>query len=64
MKSIYDNYQTISESETNLATNEVNLNYNNYNNNKLPALLAQYVKIFSKSKYDVGKVRMEPQRIQ
>ena len=58
-----NNYQTISESETNLATNEVNLNPQNSNNNKLPALLAHYVKIFSVSKYDVGKIRMEPQRI-
>ena len=29
----------------------------------MAALLAQYVKIFSKSEYDVGKIWIEPQRI-
>lgn len=32
-------------------------------NNKLPALLLKYVCIFVKSKYDVGHINMELQRI-
>ena len=55
-RTMYNNYQTITESETNVATNKVNLNSQNSNNSKLLALLAQYIKIFSKSKYDVDKV--------
>ena len=51
-----NNYQTISESETILATNETNFNSQSSNSSKLPARLAQYTKIFLKSKYDVGKI--------
>lgn len=32
-------------------------------NNSLPALLSNYTCIFSKNKYDVGRINMEPQRI-
>ena len=62
-ESISNNYQTISESETNLTTNKVNLNSQNSNNSKIPALLSQYIKIFSKSKYDTDKIRIELQKI-
>ena len=45
-RAMNNNYQTISESEINLTINESNFNSQNFNNSKLLALLAQYVKIF------------------
>ena len=45
------------------STNETYLNSQLFNKSKMLTLLSQYVKIFSKSKYDVGIIIMKSQRI-
>ena len=60
---INNNYEQIPESKTNRSTSKTVFSSQICNKSKLPTLLAQYVKVFSKSKYDFGKIRMELQKI-
>ena len=55
-----DNYKQMYESESPFI-NELNLNSQLTHKSKFTILLSKYDKIFSKSKYNVSKIKMEPQ---
>ena len=57
------NYGQLYEPNTSPTLEEGNLMSQETNHKKLPALLSKYVKTSTKSKYDVGKIRIEPRRI-
>ena len=57
---ILDNYGQLYESSSNLTIEEENVIFPEINQKKLSGLLSKYVNFFflSKSKYDVGKIKM------
>ena len=56
------NYENLYESNNNSIEDE-NVMLQERNQMKLPDLMVKYVKIFEKSKCDVGKIKMEPPKI-